>query len=270
MAWSAKRTCHGIPLWVRPTGADLVPSANFQTPYGDVGHPYSGATAFPSSHILTPISLPDTSYPQPRASPVLSHHSQEYAYHVAESVPPHGLGITAPFPSEFPRTVTAGLHHHAMEGSIHDFGETSLSPEPARVKRMRRSPQPILPSRETPVNILPHPEGLQRLEHERQLGPIEPHLHRPRAPGRGRRDPQAEEEDTFVERLREQNLAWKVIREKFRERFHKDASEARLQMRMLRRRKDRLARWDENDVSMCSSFSFLPPPPPVSSCHVRN
>ncbi|PKY06523.1 hypothetical protein P168DRAFT_316522 [Aspergillus campestris IBT 28561] len=218
------------------------------TPYGDVGHPYSGAAAFPSSHILTPISLPDASYPQPRASPVLSHHSQEYAYHVAESVPPHGLGITAPFPSEFPRTVTADLHH-TLEGSVY-FGETSLSPEPSRAKRTRRSPQPILPSRETPVNILPHPEGLQRLEHERQLGPTEPHLHRPRAPGRGRRDPQAEEEDTFVERLREQNLAWKVIREKFRERFHKDASEARLQMRMLRRRKDRLARWDENDIQL--------------------
>jgi hypothetical protein len=37
----------------------------------------------------------------------------------------------------------------------------------------------------------------------------------------------------------------------FREKFNKDASEARLQMRMLRRRKERLARWDENDVSMC-------------------
>jgi hypothetical protein len=35
----------------------------------------------------------------------------------------------------------------------------------------------------------------------------------------------------------------------FREKFNKDASEARLQMRMLRRRKERLTRWDENDVS---------------------
>lgn len=75
-------------------------------------------------------------------------------------------------------------------------------------------------------------------------------MQRPRAPGRGRKDPQAEEEDLYVEQLREQNFAWKAIREMFRQRFQKDASEARLQMRLLRRRKERLARWDENDVSM--------------------
>ncbi|GAB1211433.1 hypothetical protein ATERTT37_000547 [Aspergillus terreus] len=80
---------------------------------------------------------------------------------------------------------------------------------------------------------------------------------RPRAPGRGRRDPQAEEEDAFVERLREQNLAWKVIREMFRETFHKDATEARLQMRLLRRRKERLARWDESDVSTYATLTSL-------------
>lgn len=92
------------------------------------------------------------------------------------------------------------------------------------------------------------------MEQERRQGAADAqHSQRPRAPGRGRRDPQAEEEDAFVERLREQNLAWKVIREMFREKFHKDASEARLQMRMLRRRKERLARWDENDVSACTA-----------------
>lgn len=53
-----------------------------------------------------------------------------------------------------------------------------------------------------------------------------------------------------MEGLRQQNLAWKVVREMFRQRFNKDASEARLQMRLLRRRKERLARRDDHDVSM--------------------
>ena len=73
---------------------------------------------------------------------------------------------------------------------------------------------------------------------------------KPRAPGRGRRDPQAEEEDAFVENLRNDNVAWKKVREEFQERFHKDASEARLQMRLLRRQRERLTRWDSSDVSM--------------------
>lgn len=103
---------------------------------------------------------------------------------------------------------------------------------------------------------------MQRLEQERRRGQTEAHAHQqPRAPGRGRKDPQAEEEDAYVEGLRERNLAWKVVREMFRERFQKDASEARLQMRLLRRRKERFARWDESDVSMCHlsplPFAFL-------------
>lgn len=76
---------------------------------------------------------------------------------------------------------------------------------------------------------------------------------RPRAPGRGRRDPQAEEEDAFVENLRNDNVAWKIVREEFQQRFHKDASEARLQMRLLRRQRERVAHWDESDVSMYST-----------------
>ncbi|KAE8357432.1 hypothetical protein BDV27DRAFT_86415 [Aspergillus caelatus] len=218
------------------------------SPYGGVNHPYNTTAAFPSNAILTPISLPDSSFAHARPSPVLSHHSQEYAYCMAESVPSHGLGITAPFPSDFPRTVTAGL------GPVPDpdyvFSGAALSPPPHPVKRTRRSPKPAVAGREGPVTILPHPEGLQRLEQERRREQVDPHSHqRPRAPGRGRRDPQAEEEDAFVERLREQNLAWKHIREMFREKFNKDASEARLQMRMLRRRKDRSARWEESDVN---------------------
>ena len=107
------------------------------------------------------------------------------------------------------------------------------------------------------MSILPNPAGLQRLEQERRGGQTESdsQRQRSRAPGRGRKDPKAEEEDGFVERLREQNYAWKVIREMFQERYNKDASEARLQMRLSRRRKERLARWDENDVSMCGYYS---------------
>ncbi|EAL87394.1 conserved hypothetical protein [Aspergillus fumigatus A1163] len=222
------------------------------SPYLAMNHPNSTtAAAYPSAAILTPISLPDSSFIQARPSPVVSHRSQEYQYNISETVAQHGLGITAPFPSDFPRTVTAGLGHAIDQ---YDFGhaEATLSPHPPPAKRARRSsPKAASSNRETPVSILPHPEGLQRLEQERRQGHIDLHSHhRSRAPGRGRRDPQAEEEDAFVEGLREQNLAWKVIREMFREKFNKDASEARLQMRMLRRRKERLARWDEHDIPL--------------------
>lgn len=88
------------------------------------------------------------------------------------------------------------------------------------------------------------------MERERKSGHGIKMPPRPRPAGRGRRDPQAEEEDAFVEELREQSHAWKVVTEMFRQRFKKDASEARLQMRLSRRKKDRLARWDDRDVSM--------------------
>ncbi|KAF7586945.1 hypothetical protein BBP40_008000 [Aspergillus hancockii] len=225
------------------------------SPYGGVNHPYSTTAAFPTNAILTPISLPDSSFMHARPSPVLSHHSQEYAYSVTESIPPHGLGITAPFPDGFPRTVAAGLG--PVPDPDYGFSGAVLSPPPPPppAKRARRSPKPTVATREGPVTILPHPEGLQRLEQERRREQVDTHPHqRPRAPGRGRRDPQAEEEDAFVERLREKNLAWKIIREMFREKFNKDASEARLQMRMLRRRKERLTRWDENDHKRCENW----------------
>lgn len=119
--------------------------------------------------------------------------------------------------------------------------------------------------RNSPVRILPHPDGLQRLEHERRGGqivdPNQPEPQKTRPAGRGRRDPQAEEEDAFVENLRAQNLSWKIVAEMFRERYGKNTSEARLQMRMLRRRKSAAA-WQDADVSMChltimSPNSFL-------------
>ncbi|KAL3468422.1 hypothetical protein BJX64DRAFT_4861 [Aspergillus heterothallicus] len=214
-----------------------------RSPYVAVTQAYNAPTAYQNPAILTPISLPDSSYVHPRASPVLSHHSQEYPYPVSESGVHHGLGITTPFPSELTGAPHIGL---GIAPSGYALREGTISPQPSKKRARRGSKQSV--SREPPVNILPHPEGLQRLEQERRHSNTETHTQRPRAPGRGRRDPQAEEEDTFVEQLREQNLAWRVIREMFRERYKKDATEARLQMRQLRRRKERLQRWEEHDI----------------------
>jgi hypothetical protein len=49
------------------------------------------------------------------------------------------------------------------------------------------------------------------------------------------------------------------VAEMFRERYGKNTSEARLQMRMLRRRKSAAA-WQEADVSMCHPFITYPNP----------
>lgn len=221
-----------------------------QSPYVSANRPYC-TTAFPATSILTPVSLPDSAFAPTRPSPVLSHHSQEYQHSLNDSAPPHGLGIAAPFPGNYPRSVSTAIRYPSED--MYRSTDAALSPHQRPAKRTRRFHKQPAPMRENPVSILPHPEGLQRLEQERRRGQAEAHAHqRPRAPGRGRKDPQAEEEDAYVESLREQNLAWKVIREMFRERFNKDASEARLQMRLLRRRKERLARWDESDVSMCA------------------
>lgn len=89
------------------------------------------------------------------------------------------------------------------------------------------------------------------MQQDRQhIQPTSHILPRIRAPGRGRRDPQAEDEDAFVEELRDRHTAWKVVRQEFQERFKKDASEARLQMRLHRRYRERMVRWEESDVSM--------------------
>ncbi|KAL2868032.1 uncharacterized protein BJX67DRAFT_74961 [Aspergillus lucknowensis] len=235
------RLCATTTRGVLATQTDTLGA--LQSPYGAVTHPYNAPTAYQSAAILTPISLPDNSYVPARNSPVLSHHSQEYQYPVSESAVHHGLGITTPFPSELTRDPSLGL---GISPSGYGLRDGTISPQPSKKRSRRESKQSI--SREPPVTILPHPEGLQRLEQERRHSHPDPHPQRPRAPGRGRRDPQAEEEDAFVEQLREQNLAWRVIREMFREKYNKDATEARLQMRQLRRRKERLQRWDEHDV----------------------
>jgi hypothetical protein len=181
----------------------------------------------------------------------LSHHSQEYAtqeYHYGISDPvPQGLGISAPFPSEYPRTSAPNANYiYAPDDMPYGIGPTpnmSLSGPPP--KRMKRTSSKS--SRDAPISILPNPEQIQRME--RAPPPTPPVLPKSRGSGRSRRDPQAEEEDAFVENLREQNVAWKIVRDEFQKKFNKQTSEARLQMRLLRRRKERLTRWEDNDVS---------------------
>ncbi|KAL5343322.1 hypothetical protein BJX70DRAFT_393891 [Aspergillus crustosus] len=214
-----------------------------RSPYAAVNHPYN--VPYQASAILTPISLPEHSYAHTRTSPVISHHSQEYQYPVSESIGHHGLGISTPFPRELTRDPNISL---GIAPNEYGFREETYSPQPSR-KRVRQGSKHSV-SREPPVSILPHPEGLQRLEQERRQSYTDSNSQRPRAPGRGRRDPQAEEEDAFVEELRLKNHAWKVIREMFRERYNKDATEARLQMRQSRRRKERLAQWAEHDIQI--------------------
>lgn len=223
----------------------------------DLNQPYCSEPVV-HPNILTPVSLPDSSF---HPSPVVNHqsqefHPQEYRYVNDPIAQPHGLGICAPFPSEYPRTSAPNTvnYAYAQDHLHYGMGQTPVtSPRAQPPKRRKRTPSKT-PSRDTPVNILPHPDGMVRMERDRERRnnqPSPPILPpKPRAPGRGRRDPQAEEEDVFVENLREQGYAWRVIRDLFCEHFNKDASEARLQMRLGRRKKERSSRWEDADVSM--------------------
>ena len=58
-----------------------------------------------------------------------------------------------------------------------------------------------------------------------------------------------EEENSFIQSLRAQNVPWKEISKLFFQRFGKIPSNASLQMRMLRRRK-RASAWRDSDVSL--------------------
>lgn len=195
--------------------------------------------------MLTPISLPDNSL---RPSPALSHHSQDYVPEYRYAIEPaQGLGISAPFPSEYPRTSAPNASYvYAPDEMPYGMGHApSISSAGPPSKRTKRASSKS--SRDAPINILPNPEGIQRME--RAPPPTPPVLPKYRGSGRGRRDPQAEEEDAFVENLRQQNVAWKIVRDEFQKTFNKETSEARLQMRLSRRRKERLTRWEDNDVS---------------------
>jgi hypothetical protein len=195
----------------------------------------------------------DSSFLQARPSPVLSNHSNEFDYNpLDDSVARHGLGISAPFQGEFGDSTNSGFTFTHGGDLGYPPGQGYHSPPGNQHKRQRRPTKNSPSMRYSPVRILPHPEGLQRLEQERRHSqtaesPLR-ELQRPRTATRSRRDPQAEEEDAYVENLRQQNLSWKVVAEMFRERFNKESTEARLQMRMLRRRKS-AALWHDADVS---------------------
>ncbi|KAJ5137617.1 uncharacterized protein N7443_010092 [Penicillium atrosanguineum] len=225
-----------------------VETPGFPANYMGVNPSYCTGPMVPPT-MLTPISLPDSSF---RPSPALSHHSQEYAQDYSYAIEPaQGLGISAPFPSEYPRTSAPDASYmYAQEDMSYGTGHTPImspgGPPPKRTKRASSKS-----SRDTPINILPNPEGIQRMERAPPQTP--PVLPRIRGSGRGRRDPQAEQEDEFVENLRQQNVAWKVVRDEFQKTFNKQTSEARLQMRLLRRRKERLTRWEDNDVQLLIS-----------------
>ncbi|KAJ6138106.1 hypothetical protein N7471_004592 [Penicillium samsonianum] len=231
------------------------------TPFVGVHSPYCTEPLAPAN-ILTPISLPDSSF---HPSPAISHHSQgyhtqDYQYSINDPLSaPLGLGISAPFPSDFPRSSApdpAYLYAPDPSGIRHGVAQTpSQSPQGPPPAKRARHPSSDTPSREqlsnTPINIAPNPEGVLRMEQDRQhTQPTSHILPKIRAPGRGRRDPQAEDEDAFVEELRDRQTAWKVVRQEFREKFNKDASEARLQMRLHRRLRERMVRWEESDIKL--------------------
>lgn len=130
-------------------------------------------------------------------------------------------------------------------GNSYQMMAQELSPSHRAYKRTKRSSSGSFDT--TPVHIQPHPDGIRNMIAPRAVN-MPP---KPRAPGRGRRDPQAEEEDALVESLREQGVAWKIVRLRFQETFKKDATEARLQMRLLRRQRDQATRWNLSDVSRC-------------------
>lgn len=227
-----------------------------QSPFVGI-NPYCTEPLVPPN-VLTPISLPDSSF---RPSPALSHgndyRNQEYQYNINDPMQtPQGLGISAPFPSNFPRTsapntgyLYAPTPSDIQQGLIQTPSQSPQGPPPKRAKRPSNTPSRDAPSN-TPISIAPNPEGVLRMEYDRQKAQPSPHiLPKLRAPGRGRRDPQAEDEDAFVEELRLEHTSWKRVREEFQKKFNQDASEARLQMRLLRRQRERMARWDDSDVS---------------------
>ena len=213
-------------------------------------------TTHASAALLTPISMGDGSFLPTRPSPGLSNHSNEFDYNpFDDSVSHHGLGISTSFQGDFSDSANPGFPFTPTGDLAYPPGNNQgyHSPPENPHKRQRRPTKSSPSMRYSPIRILPHPEGLQRLEEERRHGqttevPLRD-LQRPRTATRSRRDPQAEEEDAYVENLRLQNLSWKVVAEMFRERFNKESTEARLQMRMLRRRKS-AALWHEADVSM--------------------
>ncbi|KAL4935551.1 hypothetical protein BDV06DRAFT_125809 [Aspergillus oleicola] len=215
-------------------------NAHWPSSYETVNNPYNAPIAYQNPAILTPASLPDSSYAHTRTSPVVSHHSQEYQYPVSTDA--MGLGITTPYPSELTQNATYGLEIAPLEYSSRE------SPAPASRRKTRRGSRQSV-TREAPVTILPNPEQQRQLDQQRLRDRTQPE--RARAPARGRRNPEAEEEDAFVEMLRLKRFSWKEISRQFKQRFGREASEPSLQMRLNRRQNAQRARgWEEHDIQV--------------------
>ena len=264
---------------------------SLKPPYVGVNYPYSIAHPDSSSFVDTRTSSLVFSHDPSSSS------SRGFPYGVGGNTAlasQQDFGIPGVFPSSYTTALGGGAggrgdlgvaaaggrsveeeHHDTREGDVLAAAAAAAaaavqSSRPARERS--RIPRPseaetnipptTNPNREPqiPVSILPNPAGVQQLEHDRRQNAAESERRRQRtrAAARRRKDPQTEEENAFVEELREQqNLSWKEIREMFKQRFNKDAPESRLQMRMTRRRKLRESRWDEDDVSTCFGGFYL-------------
>ena len=220
-----------------------------------------GSNINPNTSLAPAINLSNTAYHDPRHSPAASNQSQELQYHQYVDPMPHGLGISAS--SEMPPTPSGALgfehhHHHHQEPNPHNpFSAPVEQPRPRRTKRAESSTAPK--RRSTPVSIAPNPAGIQQLEQERRIEQ-EQELAQSSSSGRRRsstkkRFSQLAAETEFVKELREQNVPWKEIVERFEAKFGIECSQARLQMRNTRLRQ-RMQEWAEDDVSTCTKPPF--------------
>ncbi|RMJ24707.1 hypothetical protein PHISP_04434 [Aspergillus sp. HF37] len=188
--------------------------------------------SFPPGTVFTPISLADGTFTHASQSPVPipGHDSPDYHLNVDVSVPPpQGLGITAPFSSDFPPAMAPSLDYPPEEATTEYNTPEALRQQNQRDEAAARR------------------SGTHPFEARPQLGS---QIQQQVSPsGRGRRDRQRGEEHEFVNRLRDEGISWKVIAQMFSEKFNKPSTPAQLQMRRTRQR-ERPARWDENDIAL--------------------
>lgn len=114
--------------------------------------------------------------------------------------------------------------------------------KPADAAETSASAGPGLPKSSVPVGFPKDIDSSPSSTTSKDIKHVQKSQLQPMNPSDDRQDPQAEEEDEFIDNLRQQNVSWKKIRERFRKEFGKDATEPRLQMRLLRRNKESRAR----------------------------
>lgn len=253
------------PLDSRPAGGELTDAP--QTQFMASNNPFD-SNLNPNTSLPTPISLSNSAYLAPTQSPGANNQPQELQYHqYVDQMPHHGLGITTPSNMPLAQPVAAGYdqhhhHHHRQEPVLHNpFSASIEQPRPRRAKRSADSAGTPR-RRSTPVSIAPNPAGIQQLEADRR---IEQETEAPhsgsssrRRSSTKRRFSQLAAETEFVKELREQNVPWKEIVERFEAKFGIECSQARLQMRNTRLRQ-RMQEWAEDDVSTCTNFPPFSP-----------